>query len=288
MARKKRNVATRTFFTSLFAILALLLLSSSIAGNRLDPRGTRNHASEGASDPMAPPRESADLLSGITVAVLNEGTSPSYFSGAQTNDYIPIVTALSAEGASVTALTSSQIASGALGGYDVFVMVDNVPSAACQAGVREAWMTGTAIMAFDSSSCALCYFGILPACSMGSNGQGTYWAYGDTGASRIVAAHPITADYAVNAKVTGTSGDAYWLSSTMGSVSEAADITVLTSLDGDTFKWTTIIYEPASYAPVFFCWDEGHVKNTALAPMIVQAVKYLASSTGHAPTLTSG
>nr|MDO8084207.1 hypothetical protein [Candidatus Sigynarchaeum springense] len=288
MAKELKIRPMRLLAIVIFSVTLLTLVSSSITRTIFVTGGTRYHESEEIFNTVGQARKSTSPLSGITVAVLNEAVSPPYFSGSLRNDYSSVITALTTEGASVTAMTSSQIASGSLAGYDVFIMIDNAPSTACQTNIRAAWMAGTAIMAFDSSICALCYFGILPASSSGSNGQSTYWTYGDTATSRVAIAHPITANYTVNSLVSGTSGDAYWLSSTMNGVGEYSKITVLTSLNGDQSKWTTILYEPASFGAVFFCWDQAHVTNTALKPMIIQAVKYLAFSTNQAPTLLSG
>nr|MDO8112500.1 hypothetical protein [Candidatus Sigynarchaeota archaeon] len=266
-----------------FSAMSLLLLTS---GKFIYAQNAQATPAWEASSRIS---TSGTALSGIDVAVLNEGSNPTYFTGGLQNDYSSMVTALAAEGANATSVTSSQVSGGILLNYDVFIMVDNAPSSSCQTAIRNAWMTGTAIIAFDSSICALCYFGILPSVSSGSNGQSTYWEYNTATNTRVSRSHAITANYSVNALVAGNPGDAQWKSTGMSGVSEYSRITVLAVNDGDTGKWTVALYEPASYAPVVFFWDETNVKNTALKPMIIQAVKYVGNPSGnHAPTLQSG
>nr|MDO8114546.1 hypothetical protein [Candidatus Sigynarchaeota archaeon] len=231
-------------------------------------------------------RASANLT-GVRVAVLNEAGAPGFtVQGTLSNTYSTMVTFMASQGATAAAVTSANIASGALANYDVFIMVDNIPLTSASTALRTAWQNGLSILAFDSSIEGLCYYGILPAASQSSNGYSTYWTYGTGAASRVDLAHPITAGYTVGNTISGTSGDAYWINTAMAGVAEAPRLTTLCSDNGYPARWTVLLYEPATAGKVVVFWDQSQAGNAGLQTMIANAVNFVCDS--NPPVLSSG
>ena len=141
----------------------------------------------------------------LRVAILDSDALPGYATGFFHNEYELAYEVLSSDPLlDVMVLTSGGIDFGFLDSYDidVLVLIDNLPYEYVNDKIKTWWENGGAIVAFDSSICFLCYVGILPAASAGSNGAGTYWDYsvGDT-VTITNPAHPIARGY---------SGDLYW------------------------------------------------------------------------------
>ncbi len=221
------------------------------------------------------------------VAVLNEASQPTYFYGGNANNYATMISYIDSLGIAASAVTSSEIISGALANYDILILIDNAPSADCLSYIRTAWMNGLGVIAFDSSICAITYFGLLPAVSQGSNGANTYWDYSSTTSTAVLTSHYITQDYTVGQIISGTSGDSTWISSTMSSVSEYPQLTVLGTVSGNTARWPILVYEPVSYGKVIVIWDAVHAANTALRPLIKRSIEYcIPSKSGNLSLLT--
>lgn len=84
-------------------------------------------------------------------------------------------------------------------GFDVLILPDNIPSEASWDCIKAFWEDGGTIIAMDTAIEFLCYAGLLPAASEGSNGYGTYWSY-DAGCEfKVNVEHPITGDYPAGA-----------------------------------------------------------------------------------------
>ncbi len=213
----------------------------------------------------------------IQVAILDAPSSPSYFSGGYNSTFSSgLVTYLNGLGMNASSITNAQINAGLLANYDVLVLTDNAPDATCLTAIRNAWAAGLGILTFDSSICALPYFGLLPQISQGTNGQSTYWSYGSTSQTAIAAGHPITADYTVGQILSGTSGDASWISSAMSATAEAPYLVPLATVSGTPSLWTVLLYDPPSSGSIVMIWDDDHMYNVALRPMIEDAINYVA------------
>jgi len=248
-----------------------------------------NNTTKESEPAILPPAIRSSTLAGIRVAVLNDPTSPapSYFVGSPSNDYSGMVTWLTSNGANATSVTSAQVAAGVLANYDVFALIDNAPPATAETAIVKAWKNGLNILSFDSSICVLNYFGILPLVANGTSGSGNnvYWDYSATSSTRIVTAHPITANNSVGSIITGTAGDAEWISAAMNGTAEKSKITVLGVDNSNPSKWTIMLYQPSGGAGnVFHVWDNLQVANVALRPIVYNAINFIVQRSS--PSLT--
>jgi len=208
------------------------------------------------------------------VAVLNSFEIPPYFTGGWSNDYQTLVDALNTQGFLAQSVTNTEIISGNLGFFDVFVMVDNVPSVATVPHVFEFWSSGGGIVAFDSSICFLCYAGILPPESAGSNGYYVYWDYGTSYQAKISAEHPITEGYEVGQIIYGASGDADYRVETLTGTSAYPYYTVLVEDVTRPNLAYVSAYEPLTAGNVVHIWDYSHWSNTNVRLMILNAMEW--------------
>nr|MDO8116638.1 hypothetical protein [Candidatus Sigynarchaeota archaeon] len=213
------------------------------------------------------------VMETINVAVLNEASAPSYFVGVAVNDYSSAATYLSSMGYNVSVITTADIIAGVLGNYDVLVLVGNGPSDASESAVEAAWLAGLGIIAFGGSICMLCDFGLLPAVSQDSNGNGVYWEFASGATTRVSTFHPITRDYSIGQSISGSASDPNWRSITMNVVAEAPYMTTLAYRDGNPSRWNVLLYEPVGgQGSIVTMWEHNHVNNVALRNMINRAV----------------
>jgi hypothetical protein len=208
------------------------------------------------------------------VAVLNSWDMPPYFAGGWSNNYQLLVDALNARGFYAQAVTNEEIIGGTLSFFDVFVMVDNVPNDAAVPCVVDFWSNGGGIVAFDSSICFLCYAGILPPESYGSNGYYVYWDYETSYQARIAVEHPITAGYEVGQIVYGTSGDAEYRVDALAGTSAYPYYTMLVEDVTRPNRAYVSVYEPPMSGRVVHIWDQNHWSNTDLQLMILNAMEW--------------
>jgi thermitase len=209
------------------------------------------------------------------VAVLNSYEIPSYFVGSWSNNYQLLVDALNAQGFYAEAVTNEGIIAGDLGFFDVFVIIDNVPSDAAIPNVVAFWSEGGGLVSFDSSICFLNYAGVLPPESVGSNGYGMYWDYGTSYQAKISIEHPITEGYEVGQIVNGLGGDAqYWADALTGSVSYPYFTTLVEDL-GRSDRAYVCAYEPPDLGKVVHIWDSDHWANANLQRMIINSMTWV-------------
>ena len=131
----------------------------------------------------------------VRVAILHSTASPAYVSGVLYDDWELAYELLSSDQMlDVMLVTSWDIEMGTLDTYDVdvLVLIDNVPEEYADDDIKSWWENGGAIVALDSSLEFLCYAGILPAASEGSNGEDTYWSYSvSENTEAVELSHPI-------------------------------------------------------------------------------------------------
>ena len=208
------------------------------------------------------------------VAVLNSWEIPPYFTGGWNNDYQTLVDALNAQGFHAQAVTNEEIVGGILSFFDVFVMVDNVPNDAAVPLVVDFWSNGGGIVAFDSSICFLCYAGILPPESAGSNGYYVYWDYETSYQARVSTEHPITEGYEVGQIIYGTGGDAEYRVDALATTSAYPYYTMLVEDITRLNRAYVSAYEPPFGGKVVHIWDQYHWGNTDLQLMILNAMAW--------------
>jgi len=208
------------------------------------------------------------------VAVLNSWERPPYFTGGWNNNYQLLVDALNVQGFYAQAVINEEIIGGILSFFDVFVIVDNVPNDAAVPWVVDFWSNGGGIVAFDSSICFLCYAGILPPESSGSNGYYVYWDYETSYQARISAEHPVTEGYEVGQIVYGASGDAeYWVDALAGTSAYPYYTMLVEDVTRPNRAYVSA-YEPTVTGRVVHIWDYSHWSNTDLQLMILNAMEW--------------
>lgn len=182
--------------------------------------------------------------------------------------------ALNAQGFYAQAVTNEEIIGGILGIFDVFVMVDNVPNVSALPCVVDFWSNGGGIVAFDSSICFLCYAGVLPPESIGSNGYYVYWDCDTSNQARICAEHPITAGYEIGQIVYGTSGNAEYRVDALAGTSAYPYYTILVEDVTRPNRAYVSVYEPPTSGKVVHIWDQIHWGNIGLQLMILNAMEW--------------
>lgn len=206
------------------------------------------------------------------VAVLNSWDRPSYFYGGWHNDYETLVDALVSKGLYAEPITNEEIIIGALSSFDVFVMVDNVPNDAAVPYVVSFWNRGGGVIAFDSSICFLCYAGILPPESAGSNGHYTYWDYNTWYEAKVSRMHPVTKGYKVGQIIYGTAGDAEYNVDALKNTTAYPYYTKLVEDVERSNRAYVSAYEPPAGGRVVHIWDRYQWKNTDIQLMILNAI----------------
>jgi len=209
------------------------------------------------------------------VAVLDSTEDPWYFVGSINNDYQVLVDGLNSQGFYALGVTNDQIANGILSTFDLFVMVDNIPSDAAASYVVDFWSKGGGIIAFDSSICFLNHFGILPPEAVPGNGHGLYWDYGTGPAGKISKNHPVTAGYDINQIVYGTAGDAEYFVDYLAITSAFPYYSMLVQDVNKDNRAYVSAYEPPAAGRTVHIWDQQHWRNSALQLMILNAVEWV-------------
>ena len=218
----------------------------------------------------------------VKVAILNSTVNPPYAIGADFNYWKEAMNALEKDPYILpTNVSSAQIEAGILDDYDVLLLPDNWPANASNPMIYDFWNNSKGgIVALDSSICFLCYVGILPAESLGSNGYGDYWDYSTQNTAQITVAHPVTAGYTVGENITGTVGDARYNVTALSETADYAHYTMLANQYANTTWAYASAYAPSNKGRVVHIWDQDP-QNLALRLMLINAVKW----TAQAPTL---
>jgi len=217
----------------------------------------------------------------VRVAVLDSDAWPDYVAGVLHNEYERAYELLASDPMlDVMVITSDGILWGDLDSFDVDVLllIDNVHETYANDDIKSWWENGGAIVALDSSIEFLCYAGILPAASEGSNGLGTYWDYdtSDT-VEPVELAHPILRGYHENFYF-------YWIDfagyyeSAMDDEPEWPYITVVARDKANSDLMTITAYDPPDKGRVahlwFSIWEYAPFYEPFLPNLLRNAVKW--------------
>ncbi|RDE17854.1 MAG: hypothetical protein C4K49_00720 [Candidatus Thorarchaeota archaeon] len=139
----------------------------------------------------------------VRVAIYNETdvSLPSYATvGMLSGNVSSVQTVLQAAGHQVTLLDMEDILNHRLktAYYDVFILVDNLPRDAIVDQVQEFWLGGGGVLSLDSAISYLCYAGMIPPESEGSENYHVYWDYVASSQQVVYARHPVTKSYKVD------------------------------------------------------------------------------------------
>ncbi len=220
------------------------------------------------------------------VAVYNttNATEPSYVdSGIMELNNTWVISVLTNAGYSVTEVNLQDIQNHELqtGNYDVLVLADLVPNENITHLVKEFWLGGGGILAFDTSCEYLNYAGILPIESEGGNGRGTYWQYiiEDTGV--VANRHPVSKSYQIDDTLTNpTGGYAMYYLSAFSGLTQEEDLTVLVEDDdtSDNIKALALDSSLIGGKVVHIGVPSGGAAPPDYEPMMVDAVEWLTPS----------
>jgi len=194
----------------------------------------------------------------VKVAVLDSTASPPYATGGFANDVAGAVDVLGTDPyILVQAVTNTEIQAGVLDDYDVLFLIDNLPEMASNPMIVDFWNNSGGIVALDSSICFLCYAGILPPESAGSNGYGVYWLYNTELTANVSTVHPVTAGYTVGENITGTPGDAAYNVTALANTTAYPYYTKLAEDASipDPDRAYASAYEPTTGGRVVHIWD---------------------------------
>jgi len=219
----------------------------------------------------------------VKVAVLNSAAFPPYGTGVNNNFFNEAMNVLNKDPYILpTVVTDANIQAGALSNYDVLFLADNWPANASNPMIYDFWnTTGGGIVALDSSIAFLCYVGILPAESIGSNGGNVYWDYGTIDTAQISAAHPVTAGYTVGENLTASiTGDARYNVTALAGTTGYPYYKMLANQYANTTWAYASAYAPPDKGRVVHIWDQ-QPDSLPIRLMEIDAVRW----TAHAPTL---
>jgi len=218
----------------------------------------------------------------VKVAVLNAGHYPPYTTGGNGNFWADAIDVLDKDPYILAeAVTDGQIQTGILDDYDVILFPDNWPAIASNPMIYDFWNnTAGGIVALDSAIEFLCYVGILPEESEGSNGYDVYWIYGSINTAQISTAHPVTAGYTVGENITGTTGDARYNVTALAGTTGYPYYKMLANQYANTTWAYASAYAPPGKGRVVHIWDENP-ENLPTRLLLLNAVKW----TAQAPTL---
>jgi len=192
----------------------------------------------------------------VKVAVLNSTATPPYGTGSPHNDVAEAVDVLDTDPyILVQAVTNTEIQAGVLDNYNVLFLIDNWPEIASNPMIVDFWNNSGGIVALDSSIEFLCYAGILPPESAGSNGNGVYWNYNTGTTAKVSTAHPVTAGYAVGENITGMPGDAAYNVTALAGTTAYPYYTKLAEDLSITDRAYASAYEPPTEGRVVHIWD---------------------------------
>ncbi|MBD3405242.1 MAG: hypothetical protein GF411_03785, partial [Candidatus Lokiarchaeota archaeon] len=141
----------------------------------------------------------------VRVAIYNEPntTLPDYATGLGmkfSNEISSLITNFEDAGFDVTTLTVHDIADHKLktADYDVFILADNYPRENITDYVKEFWLGGGGVLAFNAAIGYLVYNGILFPGETGDDGYGAIWDE-ETWSDHIISErHPVTKEYQEN------------------------------------------------------------------------------------------
>ncbi len=218
----------------------------------------------------------------INVAVLNASHYPPYTWGGNGNFWAEAIDVLNKDPYILAeSVTDGQIQTGILDDYDVILFPDNWPAIASNPMIYDFWNnTAGGIVALDSAIEFLCYVGILPEESEGSNGRLVYWEYNTINTAQISTAHPVTSGYTVGENITGTTNDARYNITALAGTTAYPYYTMLANEYANTTWAYASAYAPPDKGRIVHIWDHNP-ENLPTRLLLLNAVKWAAQ----APTL---
>jgi uncharacterized small protein (DUF1192 family) len=216
----------------------------------------------------------------VTVAVLNSITVPPYASGSPSNFDTQAMNVLSKDPYILpTVVTDFNIQLGALSDYDVLFLADNWPDILSNPMIYDFWNnTGGGIVTLDSSIESLCYLGILPAESLGSNGRTVYWDYDTKDTAQVSATHAVTAGYTVGENLTASvPGDARYNTTALAGTAGYPYYTMLANEYANATLAYASAYAPPNKGRVVHIWDQ-QPESLPIRLMEIGAVKWAAQA----------
>jgi len=215
----------------------------------------------------------------VKVAVLNASGYPPYAMGGNSNNFAEAIDVLDKDPYILPeAVTDAQIQAGILDDYDVLLLPDNWPALASNSMIFDFWNnSGGGIVALDSAIEYLCYDGILPEESAGSNGLNVYWDYNTIDTAQISTAHPVTAGYTVSENITGSGGDARYNVTAMAGTTGYPYHTMLANEYANTTWAYVSAYAPPDKGRVVHIWDQ-EPENLPTRLILLNAVKWTAKA----------
>ncbi len=116
------------------------------------------------------------------------------------NNVTSVYNLLHGAGCQVTCLNVGDILNHRLrtADFDILVLMDNLPREKIVNQVKDFWLGGGGILSLDSGISYVCYAGMIPPESAGSENHNVYWSYVYSTNQVIYARHPVTKAYTLN------------------------------------------------------------------------------------------
>ncbi len=230
-------------FTPMFVAPVVPLLPSEA------PANSTLSASVPTSALSAPPVPQIPRTVRVAIYTESNLTRPSYsVTGLMAyNGLDNLSDVLVGAGYQVTNLTTDDISNHQLmtSRFDVLIIPDNLPRERIVNQVKNFWIGGGGILSFDSAISFVCYAGILPHESEGSENNGVYWSYGTwTTQHDVQVRHPVTKSYQVNQLVGSENmdfGKFDWAA--LGGTSAAGEVVLLAHMAGFPNAASIVAYE---------------------------------------------
>jgi len=265
----KKNLILLLTFITLFSAISLPLTTNA---NSVDL-----HTND------LTPKSSQFIPRTIRVAIYNEPntTRPGYASlGSMHNNYTALKNLLISAGYQVSELTTNDISNHKLmtADYDIFIMADNVPRENITNYVKEYWLGGGGILSLDSAISYICYAGMIPPESEGSEGYSVYWSYAPYSTDQnITTRHPVTKAYQVNDTMTEKNID--WAAfdwTALQGTSIASEVTKLATKAVSSNLATVVAFEPAQKGGrVIQMLGDGATIGANMDDIIIDAIDWL-------------
>jgi len=262
-------------------LILLLTFATLLSGLNLPLTANANSVGLHTSDTTL--KSSQIIPRTVRVAIYNEPntTRPGYASvGLMHNNYTALKDILIGAGYEVSELTSTDISNHKLmtADYDIFIMVDNLPRENITNYVKEFWLGGGGILSFDSAISYICYAGMIPPESEGSEGYSVYWSYAPySTVQNITTRHPVTKAYQVNDTITEESVD--WAAfdwTALQGTSIATEITKLATKTVNSNLATVVAFDPTQKGGrVIQMLGDGDLIGVNMDNMIIDAIDWL-------------
>lgn len=262
--------------------LIILLTFATILTVSCLPRTVNTYSEELRTSELTP-MSSQIMPRTIRVAIYNEPntTQPGYTSvGNLHNNYTALQNLLTDAGYLVSELTTTDISNHKLmtADYDVFIMADNLPRENITNYVKEYWLGGGGILSLDSAISYICYAGMIPPESVGSDGYTVYWSYSPfSTVQNITTRHPVTKAYQVNDTMTEKNID--WAAfdwTALQGTSISSEVTKLATKVVNSNLATVVSFEPTlGGGRVIQMLGDGSTIGTNMDEIIIDAIDWL-------------